>query len=159
MDVFPLDEYRDYAKVRRAEFKRRILQILWLASISKYKKFNSLKGFIINALVFVVRNILGLSPNRIARKINQQSRALSCNGENLMLYADSNLKKPLRLKKNWYEEFELHRFEQHSFYIPNGWHDVLKTSYGDYMQLLPIEQRVTHHSFTAYWKTSEYEVQ
>ena len=28
----------------------------------------------------------------------------------------------------------------------------LHICYGDYMQLPPIEKRITHHSFKAYWK-------
>ena len=30
--------------------------------------------------------------------------------------------------------------------------EYLKATYGDYMQLPPVEKRVSHHKFEAYWK-------
>ena len=39
-------------------------------------------------------------------------------------------------------------FEGHLFPGPVGYHEYLTQLYGDYMQLPPEEQRVTHHDFT-----------
>ena len=43
-------------------------------------------------------------------------------------------------------------FEGHTIKIMKGYDDYLTTVYGDYMKLPPIEKRVTHHAFEAYWK-------
>jgi replication-associated recombination protein RarA len=44
-------------------------------------------------------------------------------------------------------------FEGHQVKIMKGYDDYLSKVYGDYMKLPPIEKQVTHHSFTAYWKS------
>lgn len=43
-------------------------------------------------------------------------------------------------------------FEGEKFDAPVGYDAYLKAYYGDYMQLPPIEKRVTHHEFKAWWK-------
>lgn len=46
----------------------------------------------------------------------------------------------------------LHDFEDRKFYIMAGYDEYLSKSYGDYMQLPPVEKRISHHYFKAYWK-------
>lgn len=46
-------------------------------------------------------------------------------------------------------------FEGHLFKIPVGYDECLKTIYGDYMKLPPIEQRCSNHDFKAFWKGDE----
>jgi lipopolysaccharide cholinephosphotransferase len=43
-------------------------------------------------------------------------------------------------------------FEDFYFKVPIGYDNYLESLYGNYMQLPPIEKRVSHHSFKAYWK-------
>ena len=43
-------------------------------------------------------------------------------------------------------------FEGHYVKIIKGYDDLLISVYGDYMQLPPIEKRIAHHAFDAYWK-------
>lgn len=43
-------------------------------------------------------------------------------------------------------------FEGHLFKSLAGYEDFLSTHYGNYMELPPIEKRITHHKFDAYWK-------
>lgn len=50
-----------------------------------------------------------------------------------------------------FENTDTCNFENHSFYIPANYDEVLKICYGDYMKLPPKEQQITHHSFVAYF--------
>lgn len=45
-----------------------------------------------------------------------------------------------------------HEFEGKRYKIPIGYDKWLTSIYGDYMQLPPVEKRVTHHISEAYWK-------
>lgn len=42
------------------------------------------------------------------------------------------------------------RFEDVDVYIPQGYHTYLKRQYGDYMQLPPVEKRVSNHDVEVY---------
>lgn len=44
------------------------------------------------------------------------------------------------------------QFEGHIFRALAGWDKYLTECYGDYMKLPPVEQQVSNHSYTAYWK-------
>ena len=41
-------------------------------------------------------------------------------------------------------------FENHLFPVPHGWDEVLRTSYGDYTVLPPVEERKSNHTYDAY---------
>ena len=43
-------------------------------------------------------------------------------------------------------------FEGRIFKTMSGWDEYLSKNYGDYMKLPPLEKRITHHDFRAWWK-------
>ena len=43
-------------------------------------------------------------------------------------------------------------FEGKEYPIPTGYDEILRNTYGNYMELPPIEQRVPKHDFEAYYK-------
>ena len=53
-------------------------------------------------------------------------------------------------EKSVFDSFIEHEFEGKQYKIPIGYDKWLRAFYGEYMQLPPIEKRVTHHSFKAY---------
>jgi lipopolysaccharide cholinephosphotransferase len=46
------------------------------------------------------------------------------------------------------------RFENELFAAPQNFDTCLKIEYGDYLQLPPIEERISHHRYKAYYKTN-----
>ena len=153
VDVFPFDTYDDYNKIKKTEAVRLLLMRMWALSIIRFRnRRGGVKGFVVNMLIFASRYILHVSPNRISRKINQYCKTLSAEGNHYMLYADSNLKKPICFEKEWYAHIKLQPFERYMFNVPQEYDKVLRRCYGDYMELPPVEKRVTHHAFDAYWK-------
>ena len=50
------------------------------------------------------------------------------------------------------EETELHKFEDIEVLIPKAYDKILTRIYGDYMKMPPIEERVSRHHFTPYWR-------
>lgn len=57
-----------------------------------------------------------------------------------------------RFKREIFEEYINVPFESSSYYAIKDYDTWLTALYGDYMKLPPIEQRVNHHHFEAYWK-------
>ena len=54
-------------------------------------------------------------------------------------------------RKEGFDSSLLLSFEKESFEVPILYQEYLKNTYGDYMQLPPVEKRIGH-SFEAYWK-------
>ena len=48
--------------------------------------------------------------------------------------------------------FPSYSFEGHMFWGFSDFDAYLSCAYGNYMQLPPIEKRVIHHDYIAYWK-------
>ena len=59
---------------------------------------------------------------------------------------------PLYRSKAWFSTTLRVPFESIEVSIPAGYDDILKRSYGDYMQLPPEEERVGHHRYVIYKK-------
>lgn len=51
-----------------------------------------------------------------------------------------------------FEEVERHVFEDIEVNIPKDYDKMLRTIYGNYLELPPVEKRVTQHHFTPYYK-------
>ena len=57
-----------------------------------------------------------------------------------------------RFKKECFSDYQTLTFEGFPFRVPCRYHEVLTALYGDYMQLPPEEERVTHHINNMFWK-------
>ena len=56
-----------------------------------------------------------------------------------------------RYRREWMESAVELPFENRTFKVPVGYHEVLTAVYGDYMKLPPAEQQVTHHENNVFW--------
>ena len=55
-------------------------------------------------------------------------------------------------EREWFDEYEMCRFEHYSFRIPKQYDKVLRHTYGDYMKLPPEDERIGHHYYKSYKK-------
>lgn len=53
-------------------------------------------------------------------------------------------------EKSIVEDRILVRFEDADFYAPREYDKFLRITYGDYMQLPPVEKRIYQHGYVAY---------
>ena len=150
VDVFPIDDFYEACMTQTNMDKRRKMIRIWGLALLKYSSKNNFKRFIM-ACILKLFFIMRITANRMARKVNQFGQKPSDSNDK-MLFADSNLKKPLLIKNEWIDTMTEHPFESSSFSIPAGHDGLLHACYGDYMQLPPEEKQITHHSFKAYWK-------
>ena len=67
--------------------------------------------------------------------------------DNLVFYP-----KTIQTPKSYFSDYIDVDFEGYKFKSIKEYDAYLRQIYGDYMKLPPIDQRVPHHGFTAYWK-------
>lgn len=148
IDIFVLDSYNDYDEMMKsASWRTKQIPRYWRSLCPSGKS-----GFKARIGGLIYRNILGTDANMIAHRINTVGQSFGHNGNGLMLYADANIKQPLRLEKSWFERSVLHIFEDRYFYIPENYDALLRACYGDYMTPPPVNKRATHHSFEVFYK-------
>ena len=147
IDIFPLDGLSCNRKTARAIINRN----------RKYMLLNNLAGcnpYKIDGVRSLVKRGIQIALSRavLVRRINTNSKQYS--------YTDSDY---VGVAFGFYGEREIHsrsvfasqteiKFENELFYGPFDADAYLSALYGDYMKLPPMEKRVTHHSFWAFWK-------
>lgn len=152
IDVFPIDEVPSdpsewHKCVRKMNFYNHLLAIKSNAAPSLVKKpMKSIGAWVCKLL------ILPFSHRQVAEWKSKFSQSYngSQSGLGYELAFGKGAKEPFLLKD--FETFADYQFEDRKYIGPKNYDSVLTRTYGDYMQLPPVEQRVTHHTLTAYYK-------
>lgn len=84
-------------------------------------------------------------PDMVANSKKYAASSTSCVG-NFTSYTR------MSCDKRVFSDFVNVEFEGMQFKAPIGYDEWLRSFYGDYMQLPPVEKRVSHHSYKAYFK-------
>lgn len=152
IDVFPIDDVPDDQKEWEAYNRKRILlrNIVSIKSLKFSTKRNPLKS----AFALVGQLLLApVSFEKFAEIMDKYSRKNNGKGYS---HVYENCLGVYNSKKAWKKKsFETvidADFEGYQVKIMEGYDDYLTTVYGDYMQLPPVEKRVAHHAFAAFWK-------
>ncbi|WP_247917236.1 LicD family protein [Streptococcus oralis] len=149
VDIFPVDGYED-----DVEFKNKMTKLIKKRQLSCYtfKGITNTKS-VLNSLLRYVSVIIFYftNTNKYVAQIEElaKSRKVSDYEQvDYLIYKDMN--KPV-WRREWLEQVTTGTFEGKEFTIPKHYHEILTSDYGDYMQLPPVEQRVSHHDFKL-WK-------
>ena len=143
MDIFPVDYVTDNLQERERVFK--LKKLLYKIRRCKISNSNPLQS----RLAYLVYRYLPLSVSQIERKIRRlivlaEPTQTVCN----MTEAGPKLKGCFPAE-DIASSVEID-FEGKKYKTMVGYKDYLERTYGDYMTLPPVEQRVTH-KFEAYW--------
>ncbi len=143
MDIFPVDYVTDNLQERERVFKQK--KLLYKIRRCKISNDNPLQSF----LGYWVYKCWPMSVKQIERRIRQlivlpTPTLTVCN----MTEAGPKM-------KGCFPAADINSsvdilFEGRHYKTMVGYKDYLERTYGDYMTLPPVEQRVTHH-FEAYW--------
>ena len=151
VDVFPLDRF-DFSDTQINRFykqQRRRIRFLSVKTLP-LDRVHTRKKIVALILKFLC---LGVSSNSIAKRIDKEAqKASSPKGEVICVAVAMTYGKKEFLKKSLFDESVDVLFQNYVFHAPKGYDEVLRRYYGDYMELPPIEKRVTHHNFKAYYK-------
>lgn len=143
VDVFPVDYVTDDLRARRRVFRRK--RLLYKIRRCKISKKNYLKS----ALAYWCYRLLPVSVATLDRMIER----MVVLHEPTFTVANMTEAGPgiggCLPAKDIEDSVDI-LFEGKMYKTMIGYRDYLKRTYGDYMTLPPVEQRVTH-SFEAYW--------
>lgn len=159
IDVFPIDNVSDVDAVKNIVGERKKDLKKWSASIYKYRKTSSVLKFAKRSLKAIYSDLgrtFGiLNSNKSACKINSDAQSFYSDGQEqiyCMLFADSNVKKPLFFDCGIFHSYVLHTFEDTEFFVSARYDELLRICFGDYMKLPPEDQRIAHHNYKIYIK-------
>ena len=152
IDVFPLDGIPDDLLERKAFYRRKSLwNELYNLKIVKVRKGRS---FVKNMVLAISHILLSfISARSIAQHMS--SMATKYQGQKtaymgIVARADSRIEEAI--PSRYFDEYVSLTFEHLNAMGIKAYNEYLTASYGDYMQLPPVELRVSHHIYTAYWK-------
>lgn len=152
IDVFPVDNYPQ--NERNAKFfflqKKIISDIHSLKIIKLSKQRNIFKNAFLCisqfVLTFIPLSFLTNLIERISKRYEYQVVSM------VGVLAPTDSKYKWKVPKTVFNNYSSLAFEHESFMTIVDYDIYLKSTYGNYMQLPPIEQQISHHMFKAYWK-------
>ena len=149
VDIFPVDGYED-----DVNFKSKMTKLIKKRQLSCYtfKGITNTKS-VLNSLIRYISVIIFYftNTNKYVSQIDELAKSRKVEDyeqADYLIYKDMN--KPV-WKREWIEDVETGNFEGKEFMIPKHYHEILTSDYGDYMQLPPVAQQVSHHDFKL-WK-------
>ena len=144
IDVFPLDGVVD---------ERRIIKNQWFVKFLNAKKsvIDNQRTFFKNIIMIMGKLVLlPFSTWDIISWIDKSNKSVSYSEASKVACTCDGVREIL--DKSIFDKSIKHKFEDREFYIPVDYDKYLSSLYGDYMQLPPVEKRITHHTFEAWWK-------
>lgn len=148
IDIFIVDSVPDNMEDRKKLFKKN--RLLTKMLILKTVKMRKGRGWIKNlGLIMGKVLLLPYSSLHIIKKKMKLIGDFNPNAKEVCnIIAGTKSCIPMRIMQDFIDV----EFEGHNFKCMKEYDIYLHKCYGDYMQLPPIEQRITHHAFKAWWK-------
>lgn len=147
IDVFVYDNAPDDENELKKAFARR--DLYRTLSLCRTQKVGFHSGLVKKAFIQMVSVMLKAFPkNYFIRKMSENAKRY--NGIQTKRVGNFTSYSRTCCDRYVFDSFIAHEFEGKMYKIPIGYDEWLRAFYGDYMQLPPVEKRVSHHSFVAY---------
>lgn len=151
IDIFPID----FVPNDIIDWKKKFNKLIKLRNILDTKNIVIQNCRNPLSLIYVLVSKIRYSYHsryNIIKSIEELADVDSSNTSFLYNYGCGSTQIEARFPSEDMEEYLMHPFEDREYYIMKGYDDYLKRTYGNYMQLPPLDQQITHHSFKAYFK-------
>lgn len=152
IDVFPIDkvpedeeEWLDYDK-RRRKYQR----IFELKNSMIFRKGRPVWKYFFLPVTKTL--LLPFSSRRIAMFLDKYSQKYDKTDSNLVFECCQGIFQKRRFKRETLENVTDVQFEDRLFLGMSDYDDYLSNAYGDWRKLPPLEKRISHHTFKAWWK-------
>lgn len=147
IDIFPLDGYKPQEIIKNfINEKKRTLHCIQINKkyVMQYKK-ESFKEYVLK----IISNIL-YGRKSVKQLLEQEEREAKKNKYKQSDYVCSGFDpifsaRQIFVSKEVFENGKMKKFEGIDVRVPQNYDAYLKRVYGNYMQLPPVEDRVTHH--------------
>ena len=151
IDIFPFDyiDADDFDKAKKIVKKSNHWKNLLTL---KYLRIDRNRSFAKNILVMIGKVLYIIPDGFLIKKVNSYGKRNYSGSENYVCNFTGAWGLREIAKASDFAETVTGQFEGRNYLLPGGFDDYLRTVYGDYMTLPPVEKRVTHHSNIAYWK-------
>ena len=152
IDIFPVDYVPDDEQEwLRFNKKRRVLILLHSAKYVAFRAEN--RALWKNVLLAMLKVVLYPIPNHVLVKgVDKYIRQYNGQSTHRLFESCCGLLQKRPFPEVDFSEVIPHVFENYEFNIMQGFDDYLTNGFGDYMTLPPIEKRISHHYFKAFWK-------
>lgn len=153
IDIFPLDNMPDDLDEAQKEFNslsvlRKILDFKNLRAKEGRSLFKNLAILVGNVLLRIIpKSSIIATIDKRARNNDDKEEPMYLANTTYPIYGLREI-----TPSKWLKTSVRIDFEGHNFNIPSEYHNILSQLYGDYMELPPVDKRVTHHGFEAWWK-------
>ena len=149
VDIFPLDGLpSDQTKLKRIQDRAYKLNKMFSFANYRFGTGKNLAMKIVKVLGYPLSRCL--SSKKICHKLDTLCRDYRYEESEYVGHMVWGYTYKEKLKKTWFRP-STGEFEGHEFVIPEGYDNILKTYYGDYMQLPPEDKRITHY-YEVEWK-------
>lgn len=147
IDVFPIDG----VKLNERSLKFQILLNTLLSF--KVVSINHERNLWKNVVLFIGKAIMKpVSIGFIIKQMVMNSKRYDYQKSDYVAGVSFGSKLNHPVPKKLFERTILVPFEDRKYNVMNGYDEYLRSVFGDYMQLPPENERVTHHAFTAWRK-------
>ena len=152
IDIFPIDSVPDDDK-EWEKFNRKRKLLIYLHS-AKFTALRMANRTIFKNLVIILLKIvlLPFSSHTIVKYVDRYIKKYNHSGTKRLFETSCGILQKRPFLKEDFDDVIFHKFENYEFYIMKGFDDCLKNGFGNYMQLPPEQDRVSHHYYVAYWK-------
>ena len=153
VDVFPIDflgddfEFAKRMNRRIGKYRNRLK-----STLLRFGKSRSLSRSIAKNIIAALSRVF--SREKLIKKITKLSKKfVNQTGSKyvaiivMMTYGEKEI-----MERKWFDGVVKVDFEGRTYNAPANYHEVLTHFYKDYMQLPPVEKRISHHSNKAWWR-------
>lgn len=150
IDIFPIDEVPDEDRhwLRYNNLRRRLVRLYMKKA---YLHWEPTHSFPHNVAALVLKALLApISFRTIAQQIDRMAQKGNGKGYNHLFEACQGLVSQRRFPRSCFDSYITMPFEGYSLEVMAGYDVYLRSLYGDYMQLPPVEKRIGHHNITVF---------
>lgn len=147
VDIYPLDGFNPEDK----KTQKKILNLRKIVGYCALKRFVKSGGFVKNVFRFVAYSLSRfINLNKILKKMDNLAKKNAY--EDFEKVSCTLWEAPFYIEKSEFDKITDVPFENTTARIPNGYHDFLTRTFGDYMTPPPENDQTAHHFYSAYKK-------